>query len=1029
MYNEKKYRCNDIFMVRTPALPFQIYLDLENKYEGNLDKLINDYNLYDFFKENLFIASKNLYGSFEKYTVRKESGKQKKIKNYKESILKYLIRSTIRPTPFAGFSKVGLGEFKNFNFNDELKINSNNIKNIGIDNLWFHNIIKIFENNENILYQLNIKINPICYKSGDRFKNPFYTNIAFPQKEEKVDFIKNNSIKYSPLIEFIEKERCNFISFSKLIQNISKKYPDVDLHTIKNTIVTLVKKEFLLTELRANLISKNPLKSLIGKLNKITLNKQQEEIFECLKKIDSLIESYNYSHNFNDIENAEYIMEKLYKSNIYFVANTGISFEDNILDIRIKKDLEEFIEIWKYFFVNRDVLFNNRSIAQEFQEYYGNNVEIPFVDFIDENNFDGINKLKYKDDKDNKISQREKFIKDLLDKKIAHCIANKEDSIVINKDEIVVEDMNLDNKNYPATFDMNFYITKKQNEDGYNYHLGPNVGSNEGGCSFQRFEEVFDKNSFKNYCSVYKEKEKISKDYIYAEIKEINNNGRIINILNKTSNYAKAIDFGMISDNTVESINIKDIYIGIDDNNLFYLKYKNKKIKFVLDSMLNPNLLNDVAYVLYKISNSYNTNLLNRIFSLNDLNPYFIPKIIVGNVTIFPKTWFLYESDFSMNNFEAFKNDINKYINQFNIEKILYLKDNDNRIIIDLSKDIYQKILFSELTKNKVVALSELENELFSGSLIKDEYDNGYISEFIFTFIKNNNSNELKSKNLNPVKLNNNNRVFNLLEDGWIYLKIYGVYSREKDLFSSLLNNIHSILDKSIFFFIRYQDNKGFHIRLRFKFKNSYIASKNILLITNWILDLKNNRIIGDVIYDTYRRETYRYGGSKLIKKAEECFDADSKFVISLLNNYDFSNIDILDKYLFIGIISILKIFIPNINELKDLLCTCEPNLSIKKEFHKKSSKYTRIIEEIYSDNNLFESNMEIKTYFYNRNNAFKEFKQLLIKENIVDNKNIILSFSHMFCNRLYGDTDYENRIMCIIYLSINRYINDNIFK
>ena len=192
---------------------------------------------------------------------------------------------------------------------------------------------------------------------------------------------------------------------------------------------------------------------------------------------------------------------------------------------------------------------------------------------------------------------------------------------------------------------------------------------------------------------------------------------------------------------------------------------------------------------------------------------------------------------------------------------------------------------------------------------------------------------------------------------------------------------------------------------------------------------MRNNRIIGDVIYDTYRRETYRYGGSKLIKKAEECFDADSRFVISLLNNYDFSNIDILDKYLFIGIISILKIFIPNINELKDLLCTFEPNLSIKKEFHKASSKYTKIIEEIYSDNNFFESNMEIKTYFYNRNIAFKEFKQLLIKENIVDNKNIILSFSHMFCNRLYGDIDYENRIMCIIYLSINKYINDNIFK
>ncbi len=1019
MYNEKKYRCNDIFMVRTPALPFQIYLDLENKYEGNLDKLINDYNLYDFFKENLFIASKNLYGSFEKYTVRKESGKQKKIKNYKESILKYLIRSTIRPTPFAGFSKVGLGEFKNFNSNDELKINSNNIKNIGIDNLWFHNIIKIFENNENILYQLNIKINPICYKSGDRFKNPFYTNIAFPEKEEKVDFIKNNSIKYSPLIEFIEKERCNFISFSNLIQNISKKYPDVDLHIIKNTIVTLIKKEFILTELRSNLISKEALDVIIKKLSEIDLEDKEKDIFEKLKKINLFIKKYNNYYDFNYIKSAVLLMEEIHKSDVYLSLNTGIKFINNKIDYRIKNDLEEFIEIWKYMFVDKNIFSENESICLEFQEYYGINVEIPFTEFIDPNGFDGIKKIKSGEIGVNvNKSQKEELIKKIIEKKIAKCILKGEDEIEIYSNDIESINILKNDDYYPTTFDMNFFITKNKNE--YNYYIGPNVGCDEGGGSFQRFENVFDKEKFINYCSIYENKT----EYIYGEIKEINNNGRIVNILNKTENYERSLNFGFTFDNSkLEEIKLEDLYIGIDSYNLFYITYKNQKIKFTLDNMLNSAMLNDVAYVLCKISKNYQDNPFYRISMFNKINKYFIPRIKIGKVVVYPKTWILYADDFSMENFEKFKNEIKKYIEEFNVEKIIYLKNNDNRIIINLDKSIYISILFKELKKNRIIELSELEKGLFGESMVIDEYNNKYVSEFIFTFTKKNKTNTTDINSISK-KIIENNRKFNLFDDGWIYIKLYNIYDREEDLFYSICKELLPNLDKNRFFFIRYTDNIGNHFRLRFKFINNKVAIKNMLIINLWINYLQEKKIVGNILYDTYRREINRYGGLNLIDKVEEVFEIDSKFVIEIINKFELKDPEILENVFFEGILSLLKVFVNDINKLKDLLSLFNQDIDIdlKEKFHKNNKKYVNLIKNIfYNEINYLKKENSVYKLYLERNRKLEELTKLMDINKINDISSICLSLSHMFCNRLYGNRDYEDEIMTIIYLAIKK--------
>ncbi|MCC0632495.1 thiopeptide-type bacteriocin biosynthesis protein [Clostridioides sp. ZZV15-6388] len=1023
MENVNRYKCHDIFMVRTPSLPINIYTALDGYYNENVENLIQEYNLYNFFEENLLVSSRNLYDSFEKYTIKKEEGKIKKIKNYKESLLKYIIRSSSRPTPFGGFSKVGLAQFRN----SDIGINISKdlvTKKVNVDNSWLHFIINSFENNIIILKQLNLKINPLCYKYGDRFKNPFCSNLG----NEKISSNKNN-IKYSNLIQLIKEELKTFKSYEKLCLAIVSMYEGININIVNDTILKLIKSEFILTDLRINLLTHEPLKKLISKLEFLELDEKNKEILSKLKELDSLIFFYNnYNYDVNNIKKISSIMESIHKSNTYLMLNTGIKFNNNSIDINIKKDLEEFANIFKNLFIEKK--YDNESVEDDFIEKYGLNIEVPFVDFIDPNGFDAIKRFKHVNEHNKLIYEREDMIKRLLEKKLTLSQINHSDEIIIEEKDI--KDEIKPKTELPISFDLNVFITKDE-MNNYNYFVGPNVGSDDGGTTFQRFEEVLDKKLFQEYLDIYDKKNKlIDDDYIVSEIREISSNGRITNIFNKTTNYNNYINFGFPSNDSVGEINVEDLSIGLDDNAQFYIKYKNnKKIKFVLDNMLNPSVINDVAYILYRISSNYNKCLIHRIFMFNDISSVYIPRVKIGKVTAFPKTWILDSDDFTVNDSSKFILELKNYINKFSIDKYVYLKSADNRLLINLEKDVYSNLILASLKKSRFVELSEVETNLIDGSMVVDECNNKYISEFVFTFII---ENYKKAMQINKGrKIISENRCFNLFSDGWVYIKVYGVGDRNLDVLNSIENELRFNLDKHLFFFIRYLDHTGYHLRIRFKFESKESSIKNIGKISEWLEKIENSRMVNKVIFDVYERETNRYGGLNLISKAEELFESDSEFVISLLNSYNIENKEVLDEIYLFGVISILKTLTKDLDELNEILMDFD-KLEYRKEFHKSNNKYVSFVENVLKDN--FEAFVKDKTVLENylsRKNKLTEFKVLTNNEkscnNTEDNKNLFLSISHMFCNRLHGDRNYEERILSLAHLSVKTIINQSKYK
>lgn len=118
--------------------------------------------------------------------------------------------------------------------------------------------------------------------------------------------------------------------------------------------------------------------------------------------------------------------------------------------------------------------------------------------------------------------------------------------------------------------------------------------------------------------------------------------------------------------------------------------------------------------------------------------------------------------------------------------------------------------------------------------------------------------------------------------DEWIYYKFYGGPSTcETLLLMQIMKLVQHFLLKGLidsFFFIRYSD-PDHHLRVRFHLKDIAHTAEVINKVNQEIKPLVLSGMISNVILDSYKRETNRYG-EETICLVEELFFQDSLFVI-----------------------------------------------------------------------------------------------------------------------------------------------------
>nr|WEZ47629.1 lantibiotic dehydratase [Bacillus subtilis] len=1022
-----KYLSSDLFMYRKPILDLSFYkecLALDNEFneEEYIAKISNLLNTNPTIAEAIYFASEPLYNSF----LNIEKLKKKKRKSVIDSMLKFLIRMSTRPTPFGLFSGIGV---ETFSGQDEyLTKDSEVIKNTRLDMCWIYFLIRKLESNLSILEQLTVENNSLVYNHGDRIKLSYQSLLHSDDNDQSLEML---TLRKTAVMDYVYSQAEFGINYSTLRDSINKTYSVTD--DISNDFLnSLLKNEVIITNLRTSLVNSDPFENILNIISKMH---NVEEELNYLVRLKKSIEEYKKSSGELGISILKKIKKEMrvigyegddfLRTDLYYVRNKKRYINNNQKD-----SIEKLAEILSLL-GSVNSFQPLEAYRDEFIDKYGIFQEVPLLELIDEELGIGL-PPEYHENR-HKPSQPEPSnefhrIKNIISSWQAEVSLSKNHEIKLDDEKIkhLFNSEELNNIAVSQELELYFNILLDEHKENKLY-LNPNCGSNSLFQTYGRFK-YFLGESDKEYIKQFSH---IEKDVIFAEVTYYPTHGKTANIINAETCFDYEIAFSCNSSkDNKHSIALSDLYVG-STYNFIYLKSKklDKIIIPKLSHMFNYSMVPKVYRFLVDIGVQYQKQWSN-------IDSFFYdapikPRVIYNNIVLSPKKWNLNKSiiPFECDSGEKFHYYIKDWKKRYKVPDFIYLIEFDNKLLLNLENISHIKIIYNEfkkLSNNQSLHFLEAEKELFNNH-------NNEIEEYVFTLKSKLHQLELDSYMTNiqskiPFKYIGDNERLKFLGTEWIYVKLYGLGTRENEFIADELGSfIKKHLDKGTIkssFFIRYSDPKQ-HLRVRFKVEKNNIFDTVLPIIIKWLEEMRTKGFVNYYCFDPYNPEIERYGGEQSYKIAEDLFFCDSLIVSEWIQINRSGNVNI-DEVTFgvFNILQLLKLFNLNIEEQMTWLEINTKPQKYANKFRGKKSTLIELADLIYTNKKLDK---------YNKISSIIEIREktaITYSKSIENNpdfliKNIIMSVIHMHCNRLYGiNRDKENLVIGLAYHTIKNYNN-----
>lgn len=996
---KNRYINADYYMMRSP-IKSTTFAEKYNNIEESFDAIKKD----KIFNEQLLIASPSLYKMIQESNI--DDLPLKKKKQLISSILSYQNRAAYRTTPFGLFTGV---EIKSIN--ELYKDTSNNLsinKHCRVDIEWLLSFVKNIESKYTNI--LEYKVNSACCHFGNRVYIPYNTD-----SDARISILCSKPFK---IIESICKN--DLVSYRDIISNLKEEYPDRDLEVFNQYLNSLIEKEFLISELRPPLCNTNELNYVT---NIIKNYSELSDIYlKDLEIINELINDYKVTKLGEGIDIYKELCRKM-KSMFEYDKNNLLQVDcefKNLKNIVDRNDTREISKFVNYLFSLISVENPNDSLNDyklKFAEKYGEYIEVPIFELLDESVGigapRGYSNPENQFDNDSKSSKFNQKLKEYFLEKYSQAIKSNS-YIQLDDDEISFLEDKFEYDKFPESLELNFIV--KYINDKKVFYLGPNVGSIMAGKTFGRFSYMSDKhsgvlNNIKN--ALDKNKEDNLSDEVKCELSFVPSMVKAGNVIRNNTSYAKNICCYTNSYDTDNEIKVDDILVGYD-NDKFYIRdsKSGKKIKVFMTNMLNVSSLPNVLRFLIDIS--YDDKFILGTFPWEKYYEDFtyIPEIRYKDIVVSNEKWKISNYGLNIKN----KNDYDEFFSKFiNVKEKLCIPDkvyytiSDNRLLMDLKQEKYIKLLFDYYKKRLYI---ELEKAVDKGYISYGENEERN-AEVVIPFIKNKKekNTEIYYKDIN--KNITKNQVVFFPFDKWLYFKLYGPLDRQNELIEELYYFTNSSSEIGEFYFMRYVDPKP-HIRLRFKGDKERLNSI-LNQINTFAQYLKEEKLISNLVIDTYMPEVERYGGIKLMKCAEKIFYKDSKIVMESIAKLDVEDEKI--KYGVISVLHYLDSFNLSFEKQYEFLSNSFVSNEYLQDFKKVKNEYIHDCDSYNGWENLKENSSYaefLKLLRGREESIFKYCLEVSKTSNLTNEYDDILgSIIHLHCNRFFGiDRTIERKIL-----------------
>ena len=1002
----KNYSFTNKAIVRTP---------LESKKTDITWELIKEIFSNRANREALFIGSPNIYKAMELWEKGEAFQTEDELRNLKGSLYKYTSRLANRCTPFGLFATISAIQMAS---KSTMKFNEASLSRFTKYDMYFlGSFLPILTKDNAIRKVLKFYPNNSLYTVFDKYR---YVEYYF---KENARFHKISEVAINNYLDIlIHKSKKGALVDELISCLVSDEITEKEAHDFINT---LIDSQFIVSELEFTLTGEDYFEKLIQKFSEDRFDFYEAKVVKNLivklkSKISSLDtevindpKKYLEIHELLEGEIKDVDITKLFQVDTYRnipeatlsyktlkKLRTGVTVINKLYSKSENKTLQEF----KQKFSERYEEFEQplvKVLDPDIGIGYGNQsgAKTPLVD-------DLLIQSKYSNSRQITLDPKSSF----LLKKLLRAYKNDEKEISLTDEEInkFSENENL----YPESFSVFFNVFNEKDEE--KIMLKSAYGPSANGL-LGRFSHLHE--DIKGICDEISEKEKeLHKDKVIAEVIHLPQ-ARTGNILYR--NFQRDYEIPYLGNSSLDlehQINVDDLMISIK-NGKIVLRSKR------LDKEVIPRLGNahnysanalPIYHFLCDIQNQENFGIS---FSWGAIQHDFdfLPRLSYNDIVLSRATWNVSKIEIKEILSQNENNSV-KVVREFkkkrNLPDIISFVQGDNEVVINFNNELSCHVFYLMLKGENFVQLQEF---LFQEDTVTENYCN----EFIVSAYKNA---EVK-KEKTPAFISSEDKSQTVASfstgEEWLYYKFYcGERAGEELLNRSINPIVNELKERNLinkWFFIRYYDKNGHHIRLRILLNDKQHFTEAINIINTYVKPLEDTQVVWKTQTDTYLRELQRYG-YEAIDLTESLFHYDSECTLKFADMIEGdAGEQVRWKFALLSMDFLLNDLGFSLKEKADMLKAAKISFGdefnrsgrLNKQINEMYAKNEKTVEAFLDENQTDEMYTPIWTVLKERsimNSEIVPKLQDLAKNNKLPTSfyNVTLSYLHMVCNRIF---------------------------
>jgi hypothetical protein len=848
--------------------------------------------------EALWAASPSLASAVADYAQGESSPSPKQFRQLNDASMRYLIRMSSRPTPFAALAGVGLAHTSR---NGEATIALREAAECHrptarLDVQYLLNVIRTIEELAEVRHYLHFFTNPVVYESGGRLCIPFTD--AYGQGDNR----QTASVRYTPALAHTLSQAQHPTPWPGLLKSLQAYAPQAPTETLEEFLDTLWRQDILLSTLRPPFTLADPLDWVLECLAETPY---RGELYQKLQTLQEQIKTYNRKPLGSGIDT----IKQLYQTTEYqdgasqttIEVDTGLALTRAQIASVVKEELARAATVLCRI---STAPANSQALAEyrgDFIERYGER-EIPILELLDEDI--GLGPPKgYQNPppslpKQASPSPIRPLRDNCLSKLAGEALYSQQREVVL--DEAILSQLEVDSewaKHAPTSLDIFAFIAAQSeqaiDQGDFLAVIGPRVGASPAGRSLGRFCHMLPAELTAWMRTQARTEEEANSDLLIADLVYSHAKGHATNVAIRPALYCY-----QIAVNTTPSvawdhvIPSSDIRVGVAGGRFYLKSYIHGKC-IVTRSMHLLNFLQapNVCRFLQEVSEDGQTPLVPFDWGKAAGLP-FLPRVRYGKTVLSLARWQVPRelADLSSDTWAAAWQE---WRERWHVPNSVYFSQSDNRLLLDLENPDHLEVLQREVQKMARAGPPVILEEALPGpqdAWVRDGDGNTYISEFIIPLKRSepDSPEEITQLKQTAQHTNQTHPPISLSKrirppgSEWLYFKLYGSKSRQDDvllLVSQLVNRLASSFNH--WFFIRYVDPLP-HLRLRFFGESSQLLHEVLPKATDGFQQLVQQGLLNKVAIDTYDRELERYGGTEGANVSEQLFCFDSKFICDL---------------------------------------------------------------------------------------------------------------------------------------------------